>query len=185
MKIVDKKQKEKIRVINKVLNFIDNSDWAHARKYLKKRLLKDKNNTWLLANISSTYYEEKKYDIAYKYISEAFLIESEDPFVLWHLANVFNMLGKKIEAIVVWEKIIEKGVQPIIDYEYSPSLDWSVSLYNDVKFVLGFAYLKNNETMKGINMLIDYLNGFNSGIYTMYNVEEAKKIIVQKGSNAL
>jgi tetratricopeptide (TPR) repeat protein len=184
MKIVDKKKKEKIRVINKVLSFIDESDWAHARKYLKKRLLKDKNSTWLLANISSTYYEEKKYDIAYRYISEAFLIESEDPFVLWHLASVFDMLGKKIEAIVVWEKIMEMGVQPIIDYEYSPSLDWSESLYNDVKFVLGFAYLKNDESMKGINMLIDYLKGINSGIQTMYNVEEAKKIIAQTGNIA-
>lgn len=67
----------------------------------------DSNDHWLLGNLASAYYEIYDYEQAYSVIGRAMKIKKDCPLLWWHLAGILEGLGKKEEAITVWEEILK------------------------------------------------------------------------------
>ena len=136
-------------------------------------LKSDPDNHWLLAQLSSTYYEERNYEKAYEFITDAFVINPDCPFVMWHLAGTFEMLDRVDEAITIWEEILKRGVRKIAFGECGEGTKWAKSLLADCKYRIGFAYLKQENKKEALKYLKAYVIDVAKSIETIYDKTKA------------
>lgn len=110
-------------------------DWEGARILIARELEKDPLNHWLLARLSTTYYEQRQYAKATQLIQEAHQLCPTCPLVLWDYAGTLDALGKSKEALKIYGQLIRQGPRSL--GEANPcgeGLEWALSLAIDCIF---------------------------------------------------
>lgn len=153
--------------------YLKDEEWHKAREIIIKLLEITPDDHWLLAQLSSTYYEERDYAKAYEFITDAFVLNPDCPFVMWHLAGTFEMLNKTDEALVIWEEILKRGVKKIAFGECAEGMDRAKSLLADCKYRAGFAYLRQGNKKKALKYLKAYASDIAKSIETIYDKVKA------------
>src|ERR1700736_806345 len=98
------------KTIDPIQRAFDADDWKQARKLIRAELEKDPTHHWLLTRLATTYYEEKDYAKALAISEKAMRSNPRCPLVLWDYACALDMLGRSDDAIVVWDKLLRRGV---------------------------------------------------------------------------
>jgi tetratricopeptide (TPR) repeat protein len=155
------------RRLNKALA---EENWQEARKILLAELKNDPDNHWLLARLSSVYYEEKNYGDALKYIVRAKKLMPACPLVQWDLAGTLLATGQVQNALEIYEGLLRKGPTRLINNPCSEGKEWAVSLLVDCFFCIGLCYqeLENIDKSRiAFNSFLQLRSAARDGVYSV------------------
>ncbi len=79
--------------LNQIEKYIEEEKWVKARIEILKELKHHKDDHWLIIRLSTTYYEEQKYQKAFELAGRALKLAPNCPLVLWDYACTLDMLG--------------------------------------------------------------------------------------------
>ncbi len=158
--------------MNGIENLIRNDDWVAARKRILKELKTRPNDHWLLARLSLTYYEERKYDIALKYSTRALAIAPYCPMVLWDHAGTLCMLDREREAMPIYRRLIRRGVDSIANGPCGEGRGQARGLIADCHYRLSLCYDTMNRKADALRELEKHLDMRGPGCYSIYPLDE-------------
>ena len=138
-----------------------------ARNLIKK--LEYKNDSNLLAEIATSYFDERKLRLAERFAIKAFELDSLNPSVLWILGLVKWDYGQLDSAIFSFQEIIRIGTRRIDKTGYGEDLDVALSRINDAKFQL-YRLLKGTKPAVAKRYLREYEKGLKKGLFTLMDV---------------
>ena len=161
--------------MNVIEKYIEKENWAKARNEIRKELKTDKDNHWLITRLGLTFYEEKEYKRALHYSEKAKKLAPNCPLVLWDYAGTLDMLGKEKEAIKVFQKIINKGIEEIAYGECGEGIRWAKALYADCFYRLALSYLRIGQKRKAKENFEKHFVNRGRGIPSIYKINEVKK----------
>ena len=98
---------------------------------LRRRLKAEPRHPWLLTRLSSVYYERRRYALALKYAEKSFVEAPSCPLVLWDYAGALQMLGRHHEALDLYARIVNSGVDRIAAGECGEGKAWARGLVSD------------------------------------------------------
>jgi tetratricopeptide (TPR) repeat protein len=151
--------------INKLL---DEEQWTDARKLIRTELRKEPDNHWLLDQLSTSYYEQKKYGRALKIIKKALAAMPDCPLVLWDYAGTLDMLGRKGEAIDIYKKLIRTRVPGYAYDECWEGEEWAASLKADCKYRIGCCYMELGRRKTALRFFDAYQADLANGADSIY-----------------
>lgn len=140
-----------------------------ARLLLKK--LDFKQDHYVLFCIANTYWEEyrkgaSKLRLTERYVTMAFNLNPECPFVLWLLGMVKWDYGQIDAAIYCYEDILELGTTGIIKEGCAKDKNVAKAQVNDSKFQLYRLYKDTNPKLAE-KYLTQFKNSWNRGVFTL------------------
>ena len=151
--------------------------WPQARNVLEQELQKTPDSHWVLDRLSVTYYEQRQYQTALKYIKKAFAQAPNCPLVLWDFAGTCAALGQTDKAIQKYGTLIELYPDGFSKDECGEDMNWASSLVMDCFFRLGvcFQALKTNDMAR--LFFEDYINlrKKHKSLPSLYSATDAKK----------
>src|SRR5512146_1689372 len=98
---------------NVIEEAIKRENWEKARSLIRSRLKRFPDDHWLITRLGLTYYEQKQYKRALRYSEKALSLAPHCPLVLWDYAGSLDMLQRSEEAIAVYKRIVQRGVNQI------------------------------------------------------------------------
>ena len=110
---------------------------VEARTLIEKELVRDPESHWLLARLSTTFYEERQYEQALRQIERAYRLAPDCPLVLWDYAGTLDAVGRTAEAIELYGRLLGKGVEAVAYEECGEGISWAIALLTDCCFRLG------------------------------------------------
>ena len=162
-------------IANKSLPTIDqlitSENWQLARARIKEQLKKDPESHWLLTQLGVTYYEERRYAIALRYILKSLPLQPDCPLTLWNLAGCLDALGRHHEALHIFADLVQVVPNPKRESCWE-SKAWAASLQADCLYRIGICYsnLGNDENAR--EFYESYLQFLDRGIKGMYSRRE-------------
>ena len=166
----------KQKISTKINEAFAREKWEEARDLIIGELKKYPEDHWLLARLSTTYYEQRKYEDALKLIQKAHDIEPECPLVLWDLAGTLAAVHKPEEAMDYYMAILNKGLEKIANDPCGEGKEWAVSLLVDCFFRMGDCCQQMGHE-DAINFYLAYLDLRILWEKSLYTVEDAVKQI--------
>ncbi len=149
--------------------------YGEARAVLIRRLRKKPESHWLLTRVGTTYYEEKRYEKALKYHEKAMKLAPKCPLVLWDYAGTLAMLGRREEAITIWQGLIRRGVRSIAHGECGEGTRHARSLVNDSRYSMGKAYAEMGRTDLARRYMRQYIANRGPNCSSIYNLHKVKR----------
>lgn len=110
---------------------IRREDWTEARRLIRADLKKHPQSHWLLSRLALTYYEKRKYKQALAIERKACSLQPNCPLILWGLAGTLDMLGRYPEAMVIYRRLIGRGVKAIAFGDCGEGPAWARGLIAD------------------------------------------------------
>jgi hypothetical protein len=101
---------------------------------LRRRLEGEPRHHWWLTRLSSVYYEQRRYLLALRYAEKAFAEAPSCPLVLWDCAGALQMLGRHHEALDLYARIVNRGVNSIASGECGEGKAWARGLVSDCHY---------------------------------------------------
>jgi len=155
--------------------YYEQEKWSKAKHLLLQVLRESPGDIWFLAILSSIYYEEKNYKKAYTTIKKAMKLEPEEPLVMWHYTGSLDSLNRPKDAIQVYKKIINKGVNKIAFIDTTEGIRWARSLINDCMYRIGLCYKDVGNPKQAKIWLKKHIENRRPGIPSIYTLREVKK----------
>ncbi len=128
------------------------SAWKRAQALLETELANTPNDHWVMTQLGVTHYEQRKYKTALRFFRASEAIVADCPLTLWNLAGTLDALGKYVDAIGIYVRLLECSVSPDADPCWE-SKQWAKNLKNDCVYRLGvcFQHLAKNGNGSRIN----------------------------------
>ena len=156
---------------------IDDEDWELATKLILEALDKFQNEYYLWSMLAQMNYNQEKYIEALKFNKRAYLIEGNDPLVLYNYASSLAMFDNSIEeAVKIFTKILNENIKEIAYGEFGEGMKWARSIYNDSLYKLGECHLAMNNKKKAKQYITKHLENRSRGIYSDFS----KKGVIKK-----
>lgn len=153
-------------------------DWQSARRLILRDLKADPDNHWLLARLSTTYYEERDYDKAWDLIERAYRLNPDCPLVRWDYAATLDAIGWPAEALKIFGSLIAKGPRELGGVApCGEGLEWALSLLSDCIFRAGVCWEhmgKKDIALRWYQAFLKLRDEWSEGIHAR---EEAEKRI--------
>ena len=160
----------------KINSLLDRESWAGARRLIEREIAKisptDFSRHWLLTRLSTTYYEEHEYDKALIVAKQAESIAPNCPLVLWDLAGAYSMLNDNANAITIYSRLIERGIDHIARDQCGEGRKWARSLIADCWCRLGTCFRDLGNTHKAIECWSKHLDMVAKGTDSIYGYPE-------------
>jgi tetratricopeptide (TPR) repeat protein len=122
-----------------------------------------------------TYYEERQYVSALKYVEQASKIMPKCPLVIWDHASILDMLRREKAAIALWKKLIRRGGRSIAFDECGEGLRWPRSLINDCNYRIGKSYYDLGNERLARAFITKHLKGRQPGLRSLYEAKRVRK----------
>jgi tetratricopeptide (TPR) repeat protein len=158
---------------SKIETLIEEERWEQAREAIRKALKKAPADHWLLTRMSTTYYEERDYESALEWSDRAFAEAPNCPLVLWDRAGTLDMLGRTREALAVYGKLLERGIQTIAEDECGEGEEWAASLLTDCVYRAARCFEDLSHPWPALVLSACYLRLRDLGCESIYPREEA------------
>lgn len=113
---------------------LDDDDWVGARHLIEAALEGQPDDHWLLTRLGLTYYEQRHYEQALAYSSRALALAPECPLVLWDYAGALEMLDRPEEALQIYQRLVDRGVDSIAYGECGEGKAWARGLVADCHY---------------------------------------------------
>jgi len=160
---------------NKLNQLFKEEKWKEAR-YLILQLLKDHpNDHFLLTRLSTTYYEEKKYEKALEYVEQAYKLAPKCPLVLWDFAGTLDMLERNEDAINIYKSIIKKGARRVAYGEGGEGIRDARKLVNDCRYRVGLLYSDINKFNLALKYVKSHIANRGRNTPSIYNLRDVKR----------
>lgn len=154
---------------------IELEKWDEARAVIRERLRKSPDDHWLFTRLGLTYYEQKQYRRSLYYTEKALAIAPDCPLVLWDYAGCLDMLKRTEEAISVYGRIINSGINRIAFGECGEGKAWARGLIADCHYRLSCCYSDLDDLKKAVKELKMHLSLRGPGCRSIYNIQNIRK----------
>jgi len=128
------------------------SDRNTERALLLRDMMEDGETHWLLTRLASIHYEEGNYERALELEKKALKRAPRCPLVLWDYAHTLDQMGRQLEAIGIWKKLLARGTDRIAYDECDEGIRWARSLLLDCRYRIALAYRSLGQTAPGLNV---------------------------------
>lgn len=164
---------------NAVDKLFSDENYKGARSIIEKALKKEPKNHWLITQLGTTYYEERKYAKALELTEKALKIAPRCPLVLWDKASCLDMLGREAGAIAIWKRLINRGFDELAYGECGEGLRWAKSLLNDCGFRIGKSLGSIGKYEESVAYLKHVLIMRQRGIPSLYDIRDVRKELAE------
>lgn len=154
---------------------IKRDDWKTARRLVRAALRQQPNDHWLLARLSLTYYEEFDYRRALAIGQRAYKLAPRCPLVLWDLAGTLDMLGRHREAMIIFHRLIRRGIESIAFDDCGEGLAWARGLVADCWYRLARLHSKRNRRRDAVRCYRQHLAMRGPGCHSIYSLREVRR----------
>src|SRR5687767_11755818 len=111
---------------------LEREDWEGARRRIRDELKNDPDSHWLLARLSTTYYEQRRYTKALTIIKKAYKLSPQCPLVLWDYAGSLDAVGRPGQALKLYTVLIKKGPRALgVMDPCGEGTEWAMGLVTD------------------------------------------------------
>jgi tetratricopeptide (TPR) repeat protein len=152
---------------------IEQEMWTEARRAIREELKAHPADHWLLTRLSTTYYEERDYEEALRWVEKAREMAPDCPLVLWDYAGTLDMLGREREAIAVYQTLLQRGVEAIAAEECGEGEEWARGLLTDCVYRAGRCFEDLEDRRKAADLYGTFLNLVDLGAPSIYSREDA------------
>ena len=149
--------------------------WTAARRALKSELKRDPGNHWLLARLSLTYYEQRKYRRACDVSRQALARAPLCPLALWDHAGALQMLGRHREALRLYTTLVRRGVDSIAHGECGEGVAKARGLVADCCYRQSLSYSALGQRRRALAALAEHLEMRGPGCRSIYPLTEVGK----------
>ena len=163
---------EQSRIINELSM---QEKWEEIRILILNWLQDKPKDHGLLAELSRTYYEEKKYDEALGIIKKAKKIAPNCPVVLWYYAGTLDMLKRNEDAIQVYLDLIKRGADKIAYGECGEGIRAARRLVNNSRYRLGLVYARIGKFQSAAKYIKLHVANRNRNCISGYRLWDVKK----------
>jgi len=125
---------------------IEREDWEGARRLIEIELQSKPDDHWYLTRLGSTYYEQREYQRALELSSRALEIAPLCPLVLWDHAGNLEMLDRPHEALSIYQRLVDRGVDNLAYGECGEGRARARGLIADSLFRMGGCYAALGES---------------------------------------
>jgi tetratricopeptide (TPR) repeat protein len=155
---------------------IECNDWEGARYLILQELdTMPEDSHWLLTRLSLTYYEQQEYQRALQLSEQAFALAPECPLVLWDYAGTLTMLDRPQEALILYQRIIERGIDSIANGPCGEGRARARGLYADSLYRMSHCYNVLGDKAKAIEMLALHLQKRGPGCHSIYSLRSVRR----------
>lgn len=116
---------------------IAREDWIRARETIREELRLKPESHWLLSRLALTYYEQRRYAKALELESRALQLAPKCPLALWGFAGAKEMLGDSRGALVIYGRLIRRGVARLARGPCGEGVRWARGLVADCYYRIG------------------------------------------------
>jgi len=165
---------ERSGIINRLFK---EEKWREAKVILNGWLNKEPDDHWALTRLASAFYEEENYKKSLELVKKALKLKPRCPLALWDFAGTLSSLSRHEEAILIYKKLLRRGVGDIARGECSQGIPWARGLINDCRYRLGLLYGSMDEFHLAIKYTKAYICAHNRNCPSAYDLREVKKYL--------
>jgi tetratricopeptide (TPR) repeat protein len=149
---------------------IARENWIGARKLIEAEQRREPGNHWLLTRLSLTYYEQRQYAKALELTTQALKLAPSCPLVLWDHAGTLEMLGRTNEALTIFQRLIERGVDHVANDPCGEGLAWARGLVADSLYRMAHCYRTLEVPQQAIEAFTRHLAMRGPGCRSIYAI---------------
>ena len=153
---------------------IANNEWEQARQLIENALVDEPQSHWLLTRLGLTYYEQYDYQRALELEEKALALSPNCPLVLWDYAGALDMLNRPQEALAVYQRIIDQGIDILAYDQCGEGRAQARGLYADSLYCMGHCYLALNQQDRAIEALQRHLEQRGPGCRSIYPIAKVR-----------
>jgi tetratricopeptide (TPR) repeat protein len=150
-------------------------DWLTARALIRTALKSEPTSHWLIARLGLTYYEQRQYKRALRCLEKAMALAPSCPLVLWDYAGALDMLGRTDDAIRIYRRLINRGVERIAVERCGEGKAWARGLIADCHFRLASCLMEKGRFKKAEAVLDRHIALRGRGCRTIYGMKDVRK----------
>jgi tetratricopeptide (TPR) repeat protein len=136
--------------------------YDEAIALLRKELKQLPHAHWDLTQLSSAYYEKRKYKLARRYAEKSLSLKPNCPNTMWHYAGVIVLFDIQ-KAYEVYRKLLKKGIGGLDRMACcNEGHERNLGLLNDCRFRLGLCCNLLNKHKEANRWLRLFVNLHNS-----------------------
>jgi tetratricopeptide (TPR) repeat protein len=158
----------------RINDLIEKDQYDEARRLIEKELEKEPDSHWLLTQLGSTYYEQRQYKKALKWLLKSLDILDDCPLTLWHLAGTLEALEKPKAALRIYSWLLESRISPEEDPCWE-SVEWTENLKTDCVYRIGTCFVDLKQKAKAAQSFRRYVDLLLAGAPGMYSLEEVQQ----------
>lgn len=153
---------------------IAHEKWEAARQLIEAALTDDPESHWLLTRLGLTHYEQFNYRNALEIQEKALAIAPNCPLVLWDYAGSLDMLERPQEALAVYRRLIERGVDALANDECGEGRARARGLYADCFYRMSHCFLALHRKDEALDALQRHLEQRGPGCQSIYPISEVR-----------
>jgi len=146
--------------------------WTAARRAITTALGSKPTSHWLIACLGLTYYEQRQYSRALKFAARALELSPGCPLALWDYAGTLQMLGRDVEAIAIYRRLIRRGPVKIAKDPCGEGLARSRGLVADCHLRLSDSLHSLGDEVGAERHFVKHLNMRGPGCQSIYPLKE-------------
>jgi len=160
-------------------NAIDSENWVQARKLIRARLNKSPDDHWLLTRLGLTFYEQRRYLKALEYSERAKAVAPDCPLVLWDYAGTLEMLDRPADALKVFERIVDRGIESVAFGDCGEGLRWARGLIADCYYRMAHCRKSLGHLQQARRDYEQHLALRGPGCRSIYPISKVRKELAQ------
>jgi tetratricopeptide (TPR) repeat protein len=164
---------------DKIESLIAADNWKGARDLIKAALRTEPDSHWLLSRLALTYYEEFKYKEALALEEQALALAPNCPLALWGYAGSLEMLGRELDALKIYQRVIKRGAESIANGECGEGLARARGLVADCWYRMAGCYATLGNRAKELEAFDVHIDLRGPGCYSIYPLREVHKEVNQ------
>ena len=154
--------------------YIAHDQWEQARQLIEAELVDKPDSHWLMTRLGLTYYEQYDYQRALEWEEKALALAPDCPLVLWDYAGSLDMLNRPQEALVIYQRLIDRGIDSLANDECGEGRARARGFYADSFYRMSFCYLALGQRDKAIEVLHRSLEQRGPGCQSIYPIAEVR-----------
>jgi tetratricopeptide (TPR) repeat protein len=159
-------------------------DWDAARAEINRDLEDEPDNHWLITRLALTYYEQYAYERALGLSELAMELAPHCPLVLWDYAGALEMLKRPNEALAVFTRLIDRGINSIAFDECGEGLAWARGLVADCHYRSAHCHLRLDNSTDAIRQFEMHLALRGPGCRSIYPIADVRNELRAARENA-
>lgn len=155
---------------------IAEEEWEAARRLIQAEIDKEPEAShWLLTRLGLTYYEQFNYQRALELSEQAFALAPDCPLVLWDYAGTLEMLDRTQEALVIYQRIIERGIESLAYDPCGEGRARARGFYADSLYRISHCYTALGNHAKAVEAMQSALEQRGPGCQSIYPIGKLRK----------
>ena len=165
----------KTSALKKIEKALEAGQWIAARKLIEEELKRDPKDHWYLAQLASTYYEQREYEQALYWEAVGLQEAPYCPLLIWDYACTLDMLNRNNEALALYRWLLSRGEEPLAYGECGEGIRWARALIADCHYRIAGVWRDKRQWKRSAAEFEKYLALRRTGCGSIYSLREAKR----------